>query len=285
MNLVHRFAAASLALLLLSACDKGRVFIDVTDAPVDESTIKAAQIQFDGIELLRADGTKETFAFDPPKQIEMLDLQNAKIVKLLDNEQITAGDFSAVNLQISAAAGNTVSFVTKEGVVDPIPMVLTDITKLKITQAFTLDKRKEIHLVIDFNMRRSLLPPATDETSFKLDPVLRLVDKENAGEVAGSVAASMVPDGACAAPVVYVYAGNGQTPGDAGGTTPPITSAKVLSDGTNFKYRVTFLPEGDYTIAFTCDALNDDPSKADTLVFSGTRDVHVDAGHTTAADL
>ena len=48
---------------------------------------------------------------------------------------------------------------------------------------------------------------------------------------------------------------------------------------------ICFVPEGDYTVAFTCEALDDMPDSDDELTFSAQRNVNVTAEQTEVADL
>jgi len=85
---------------------------------------------------------------------------------------------------------------------------------------------------------------------------------------------------------VYVFS-RGDAVDDVDGTSDPVTSAKVTNDGI-YAYTVAFLPEGDYSIAFTCDADIDNPAKdADAdptdgpVDFIGETSVTITAGKTT----
>ena len=85
---------------------------------------------------------------------------------------------------------------------------------------------------------------------------------------------------------VYVFS-RGDAIDDVDGTSDPVTSAKVTNDGI-YAYTVAFLPEGDYSIAFTCDADIDNPAidadadPADGPVdFIGETSVTITAGKTT----
>src|SRR5690606_29821277 len=90
-------------------------------------------------------------------------------------------------------------------------------------------------------------------------------------------------------PVVYVFAGAEVTPDDVDALetdVDPVTAAPVEQDMDSVEYRYTaaFLPPGDYTVSFTCDAGQDDPDAEDTLSFSGTQTVAVTGGDTTEAN-
>jgi len=85
---------------------------------------------------------------------------------------------------------------------------------------------------------------------------------------------------------VYVYAGSGVTPDDVGSPTEPLASALVTYDtlsGT-YVYNLGFVAAGDYTIAFTCQAADDDPDTDDDIAFTGAADVSVAADQDTVHD-
>jgi hypothetical protein len=73
---------------------------------------------------------------------------------------------------------------------------------------------------------------------------------------------------------------------DFDGTDDPVTSAKVsMSNEGKYTYTVAFIPEGDYTVAFTCDAdIDDSTIDADQVDFVGEAMVNITAGKTTIQD-
>lgn len=56
----------------------------------------------------------------------------------------------------------------------------------------------------------------------------------------------------------------------------------MAADGS---YTAGFLTAGTYTLAWTCDAVNDDPEANDTLTFVGLSEAMVSAGATTTVDV
>ena len=99
------------------------------------------------------------------------------------------------------------------------------------------------------------------------------------------MAPALITDGCT--PAVYVFDGAGVAPDDVDGAgVEPVTSAFVVLDAGSgtFRYVAAFLPAGDYTAAFTCDAGADDPDLDDTLVFTGTASVTVTAQQATTLD-
>jgi hypothetical protein len=76
---------------------------------------------------------------------------------------------------------------------------------------------------------------------------------------------------------VYLYAGS-VVPDDRGGAgAQPLAVATVAQDNgaCTFSYRFDALPAGSYTVAFTNQAANDNPSVDDAISFSGTATVAV----------
>ena len=81
--------------------------------------------------------------------------------------------------------------------------------------------------------------------------------------ISGTVANELATATGCS-PAVYVYAGSNYLAGDEGSATAPLTSALVALDEVSGTYRYTaaFLPPGDYTVAYTCDAALDNPERS-----------------------
>ena len=52
----------------------------------------------------------------------------------------------------------------------------------------------------------------------------------------------------------------------------------------DYVYTVGFLAEGTYTVAFTCQAADDDPMADDDIDFSGTIDKDITAGEEAVHD-
>jgi hypothetical protein len=105
------------------------------------------------------------------------------------------------------------------------------------------------------------------------------------------VSNALIPTGCT--PGVYLYNGTVTTPEDMNSTGAstdlnlPIGSKVPVADSQPpYYYQFTFLPPGDYTVAFTCQAAADDPDKADSLTFNPIKTgISVTAGMTATADL
>lgn len=268
---------------LLAGCDffsrnDGRLDLAITDAPVDDAT--SVIVRFTGVELRREDGEDEVFPFDPPRDIDLLALSGGDSELLLSGERLPSGRYERIRLRVASSPTTEASrIVLASG--GSFPLYVPDSAKsgLDLNQDFDVSGDGRSAYTIDFDLRRSVHNPASGGIAYELRPVLRLVEDEQAGSIGGTVANAKIGSGCV--PAVYVYSGNGVTPDDVDGSgTEPLSSARVLLSGAGgYRYQVAFLPEGSYTVAFTCDAGKDDPAKNDSLNFE-TKNASVRAGET-----
>jgi len=272
------------ALLLLAAlagCDQGTVQLDVGDAPVDDAD--RVVVQFTAVVLERSDGDDEVFGFSPPRSIDLAALTEGVTAELLGSASVKEGGYDAVRLEISASGSGTDSFVETGGIPRPLLLAAADESRLRVTRAFNVERTEETRLVLDFDLRKSVHNPDSASAPYELRPALRLVDPEAAGAVAGSVSAALAGAAGCR-PAVYVYTGHTASANDEGSALPPFASAIVRPAGAAFFYRVAFLPAGNYTVAFTCDAAADDPEQDDATTFPNSKNVSVEENRTASAD-
>ena len=304
-SLIHFISISGLA-LLLAACggggggssSTGTLNLGLTDASVDDA--KAVVVEFIGVQLQSAGGDRIDHDFvdestgDPaPRLIDLMALTGGTTELLLDDVTLNAGRYNWVRLKVNA----------ERGVIDSYIDLLDDSrhslyipsgnqTGLKLNRGFDVPEGGMASFTIDFDLRKSVHKPSGLDDDYILRPTLRLVDDNTAGALTGTVASGVItanPDdcsGMEYVGAVYVF-NSGDAVDDVDGTSDPVTSAKVPNDG-NYAYTVAFLPEGDYSIAFTCDADIDDPDKdADAdptdgpVDFIGETTVTIMAGKTT----
>ncbi|MGH8481277.1 MAG: DUF4382 domain-containing protein [Nevskiaceae bacterium] len=278
------------ALLAVAGCwddgaNTGKLSMAVTDAPVDGAT--AVVVQFTGVEVKPADGSAEMFTFEAPRQIDLLALTGTDSELLLDQVEVPAGRYNWVRLAVDANEdGVTDSYIDLEdGSRHELEVPSGAETGLKLNTGFVVPAGGAASFTLDFDLRKSVHEPMDAGDSFKLRPVLRIVDNARVGAIAGTVDAALVVEGC--APAVYVFTGSGVTPDDVDGAAPePVSSAmpELNVDTGNYDYTIGFLAEGAYTATFTCDADDDNPETDDTLAFSGTQDATVVADQTTTVD-
>jgi hypothetical protein len=275
------------ALLALAGCSNedpttGRLSLFVTDAPVDDAT--AVVVEFTGVEVKPAGGEALAFDFDAPRSIDLLALSGTDSEGLLEGVEVPAGRYEWVRLAVNAATGVEDSWIDLEdGSRHELEIPSGAQTGLKLHSGFNVPAGGAASFTVDFDLRKSVHPPMNEGGAYLLRPTLRIVDNAQVGAIAGTVAAALVTEGC--EPAIYVFEGSGVTPDDVDGTAPePVTTARVELDPGSGQYGYTagFLSAGEYTVAFTCDADDDDPATDDTLAFSGTQPAVVTAGQTTA---
>lgn len=293
MKTTHRLTLAAALAVALSGCGSddewGRVTLGVTDAPVDDAA--RVVVTFTGVELRHENGGRETFTFDSPRQIDLLALQGGAVELLLDNEELPAGRYDSIRLSVDAGLSSSTSFIEyDDGSQFPLFIPSGNQAGLRIVSGFIVPAGGVADFTIDFDLRKSVTRPPGLGPNHILRPTLRLVDNAEVGSIAGVVDQSLLfPADATdeCAPAVYVFEGEGAEPRDVHEDEGPLTSALVaLDDGSGeYRYRAAFIPAGEYTVAFTCEAGDDDVATADDIEFTGgAADVTVVAGAETVVD-
>ncbi|MFA9462466.1 DUF4382 domain-containing protein [Thiohalorhabdus methylotrophus] len=289
-----RTLGACLGAALLAACaaeengTTGSLTLGVTDAPVDQAA--EVVMSFTGVTVKPAEGPAVERSFEEARSVDLLALTGAAREKLLDGVAIPAGAYSWIRLHVAAERGATDSYLMRNGEKHSLYVPSGGQTGLKLVRGFTLQEDGKADFTVDFELRKSIHQPQSG-SGYQLRPSLRLVDNSSTGHLEGVVSGSYVTNkcgGSGNGLAVYVYAGADATPVDLDGREPePVTTALVEQDDENgaYAYAAGYLPKGDYTVAFTCKADNDDPELDDSDV--GLRDaanVEIVAGETTTHD-
>ena len=247
----------------------GQMTLALTDAPVDG--VSAINLTVTGVELKPADGPAKAFSFDKPKEVNLLDLQHGDVLGLLNDAEVPAGDYNWLRLMLDTSALSIQ--VSNTGGVQPLTVPSGAETGLKVVNGFTVPAGEKVSYALDFDARKSLVQ---DARGYKLKPTLRLVDLEQAHSLSGTVDFSHYQQArTCARTmpanyygVIYLYEGNGATIDDLGSDHEPVASAPVVQDTsarTGYSYQTAALPEGNYSIAYTCSV--DDPAVNEDLTF------------------
>ncbi|MCP1727159.1 hypothetical protein J2T60_001124 [Natronospira proteinivora] len=277
------------ACLGLAACfdgaqnDTGLISVYVTDAPVDEAA--AVYVTFTAVELQHENGDLERIELDEPRQIDLLRLQGTNSERLLRDASILAGEYEWLRLDILAEPGDMDSFVEMEdGGQHPLHLPEEYREGLKTSQGFEIAEQGILEFTVDFDLRKSLLKPNNAGDDYILRPELRLVDNDIVGTLQGRVRDDWANLDECT-PAVYLYEGHEAETGSEGSENPPLTSALVSLNTSNGDYRYSFgfLPPGEYTAAFTCDAGWDNPIEDNDIEFLMSLDVEIEEDESTEA--
>jgi Domain of unknown function (DUF4382) len=269
----HLIAAAPV--LSLAACGggsgggTGQMTLSVADAPVDGAT--AVVVKFTGVELTGNSGNPVTITFPQAKTIDLLkDSGTASAV--LFNQPIPAGQYGQIRLMVVADGNPGNSYITlSDGTMHGLQVPSGSETGLKLVSGFTVSASGVVDYTIDFDLRKDITCPTGQSPVCTLKPAERLVDNTTVGNIQGVVSNTLVPNGCT--PGVYLYSGTVTAPEDMNSTAPstdtnqPLASkVPVANSQPPYYYQFTFLPPGTYTVAFTCQASQDNPDQADSAV-------------------
>ena len=279
--------------------DASTLTLSITDAPLDG--VAKVYLQIRGIEIKPENGSVKTIDFDAPIDLDVLSLNAGKRMAILVNEDLTAGNYDYIRLLVNAEEGEPNSKV-----------LLTDNTwqslyipgeskaDLKIEQSFNIDRRRNTHLTIDIDLKKSLTKE-NNEDGYQFTPSLRMVEEYKYAHIKGFIANDLLDSGAgCidrsgdepqAVGAVYIYTelAEGSEPQDIQRTgSDPLASASIDYDEVRgeFHYTLGYIPvDATYSVALVCDAGLDNPAAVDELEFLGEPQVvTVDSDETMDLD-
>jgi hypothetical protein len=268
--------------------------VSLMDAPVDEVT--AVKVQVAAIWLKAPDGPARQLALrSTPMTVDLLGLDDRNAALLIDDAPLEAGRYEWLAMDVNADFDGVMdSYVlTKVGGQEEIRVPSG---RVRLVSGFEVAANQAVELLFDWSLRKGLVDPP-GQPGFLLKPAFRVIDVTELGELRGTVAMATIvatgdPNG-CATDhadlavgnEVYVYSGANVTPDDVDEVDPePVVIVPVAQDAAgDYVYR-TILQPGTYTIAFTCQAGNDDPEIDDSgtpneidFVAPVTRDATADA--------
>lgn len=288
-KLLKLSALATSVALALVACksdddpEKGKLAVAVTDAPVDGA--EAVVVQFTGVEI-QGPGGPQSFDFNSPKTIDLLELTGDESLELLAETELDAGEYQWMRLKVNAERGVTDSYIDINGARYSLFVPSGSQSGLKLNRPFVIAAGGLTDFTIDFDLRKSVHEPQNDAEDYYLRPTLRIVDNAQVGHINGLIDPNLInAEGCTDSSAVYLFAGADAEVDDVDANEPePITTGlvEVNNDG-DFVYEIGFVLAGDYTLAFTCEAANDDPETDDVINFT-TQNVTVTADGSVTVD-
>ena len=304
---------ACAATSLLAACSGGgghgggttaqpsTLSVSLMDAPVDGVT--AVYVKIAAMWIKPGDGPAVQLPLvNAPRTVNLMELTDTNAAVLVDEAVIEPGSYEWLAMDIVAERGVRDSYVMTNagGEMDLETDLSVPSGRLRLVSGFDVPENQALKLLFDWDMRQGLVYPPGQGQYF-LKPAFRMLDVTAYGSLEGTIAADTVGTdldpmtNSCAADdniditlgnVVYVFAGLGATPDDVDGADDPIATVEATPnpDGS-YSYRTLIAP-GDYTVAFTCQAVNDDPETDETgtdleLGFSTPVDVTNSGGVST----
>jgi hypothetical protein len=277
----------------------GTVSFALSDAPVEG--LSAVVITIDALELRRKgsgdcdddpatddcvyiDQFTEDGKDTDTIQVDLLDLQAGNNKIIVEGLELEAGEYDQLRASIIDEDINF-SWVNEIDNGDVRKELKVPSGELKLG-GFTVESGGVQMFVIEFDLRKAMTyNPGPDRYILKPTGV-RVVDVEAAASISGHVDRALFNgngSGPCMEKpdvnkgnVIYLYQGLGLALAnladnfdtildvDAPDTAiAPYTSQKVAADGS---YTISSLPAGNYILAFSCQAENDDPDFLDGIV-------------------
>ncbi len=278
-----------------SAGSTGTVSFGITDAPAMD--LSNVTIAFTEIRLKPESGEWIEFPLEGFEQINLLDLQGGLSEPLITDEEVPAGNYTELRLIVDTEN----SFVMRDSTGDneySLAVPSGEQSGLKLKGNFLVAADTTTNFTVDFDVRKSIVnPPGVALADYMLKPSMRLVNNLEVGSIRGQVDVAQIKsvrldeetladctyDGA-----IYVFSGAEAPLSDLNVNNEegnPLMVVPVRNEDNNslFSYTAAFLPEGDYTISYSCQV--DGNEQDDEIDFVGTQSLKVMANETTEADL
>jgi len=271
-----KIAGLAAGAMSLIACSGGSgtdgtssLTVSLMDAPVDDVT--AVNVEITAL-WLKGPGSsaKQLKMSQTPMKVNLLDLNDKNAAILIDGQAIDPGSYEWLDMDVNADFDGVLdSFVvTKTGGQEEIRVPSG---RVRLVGGFEVAANQAVQLLFDWDLRKGLVDPP-GQPGFLLKPAFRVVDVHELGKLGGTVALTTLnatgdPNGCLAddpnldvGNAVYVFAGSNIAPDDIDGVDPdPVAVIPVEPDPTGDYVYHTVIAPGTYTIAFTCQAGNDNP--------------------------
>jgi hypothetical protein len=282
-----------------SSSAPGTVSLGLSDAPV--GNLSEVVITIDGIELRRKDGDDCDDTPDSDDcayidqftlggevvdtiQVDLLTLQGSDNQIIVEGTELEAGEYDQLRLSIIDEDTNY-SWVKEEASGDTLKLLKVPGDELKLG-GFVVESGGVQVFIIEFNLHKAMTyNPDPDRYILKPRGV-RIVEVESAASIAGTVGNELF-NGNTTSPcvnkadfnagnVIYLYRGHGLNVDDLADnfdrdvddSAPDTAIAPFASEtvAANGSYEIAYLPAGEYTLAFTCEAEQDDAELLDGIV-------------------
>jgi hypothetical protein len=260
----------------------GTLSLAVMDAPVHD--VAQVWVTFTGVSMKpQGDGPAIDIDFPSPAKVDLLSLTADNAETLLDGHTVPAGIYNWLELHVREGGMDSYA-VLQTGGAEPLTIDVPS-GSVRLVSGLTITADQETSFLIDWNLHEGLVDPV-GQPGLLLRPALRVIDMTEYGTLTGTVAMPLVTAGGCANDLnldigntVYIYAGLGVTPVDFDGVdVEPVATAAVKQNQVGDYVYETLLSPGKYTVAFTCQAMNDAPLTSDAIVFVGATDASIDDG-------
>lgn len=238
---------------------RGRLTLNLTDAPADASTISEVNIAIRGVEVLRKGS--ETWqvikSFEEPKTLNILDFTNGKTYNLTE-QYLTPGEYDGLRLELNLANvdnGLTVfpqsNLIFTNGTQEVLFVSSGNTSYVESRSGFKIETNQTTFLTLDFDVRKSLV---IENGDYALDPTMRVVETGNCGTIDGQFR----DFGDYPKSIVLAYTPGTYTSAEATNIFANAISSTKVNANVSGRFTLAFLEQGNYELIFV--ALNNDGS-------------------------
>jgi hypothetical protein len=275
---IYNLLLALLLLLGVAACNKnesngssGTLKMSLTDAPVDDSNIKAVWITVREINMKSNGGWETMENFTLPKKFNLMDLRDSNAV-FLGEESLPAGSYNEIRFVLDApedngsTQSNPGSYIEyKDGTTQPLFVPSGAQSGFKAKGSFDVPVNGTVDITSDFDAHKSIVM-AGSSGKFLLKPVIRIVVNNQAGTISGNV--SNAPSSGNL--VIYTYEDGVYTNSEddepaAGDARFPNAVSSALVNTSDNSYILPYLAAGTYDLVVVSN--NPDGSFGSVLGF------------------
>lgn len=243
-----------LSVMVLFACKKeesedlkGRINIEITDAPIDDANIKSAFVTIAEVKL----NGKAIEGFNR-KTVDLLTLRNGNTSMLFDGE-VQAKSYNEFTLVLDTE--NQPGCYIEETNGNKHELVLTS-QEINLSNNYMVESEGTAQLVVDFDLRKAIRRDQDNKYNFvsqtEMQSAVRVVSKNRSGKING-ICEDLITNSDKV--IVYAYKkgtfnrsteieGQGQSDIEFSNA---VTSSIVAGDG---QYQLHFLEEGEYELHF-----------------------------------
>jgi len=282
--LIYLFILSSF--LMITACGGGggggsdsfgEVAIDVTDAkPVLPDGATNLWITFTEVLAHKSGGGWTSLPLlESPYSIDLLQFYDGNTTELVPPVSLSSGKYTQIRIVVSKA---TIRFNNEPNTDTPVE-ISSENLKTDKNFDFDVEGGGAVDIIVDFDLSQSIV--VTDESgtpSYKLKPVLHIVDASEAATINGKIDQESFVDGQNAEVTVFVF-----NPETGYEEYTKIEVSKSNEDGAEFTefnifwlvpnqdYRVgiDFDPDSEYDSEFTEDVSADDLEPGEVWSLSG----------------